>query len=254
MLTETEGMVIRQIKATSGRRMVLLFSKAYGKISVGTSLNEKRLRSRSSLLIRPFTYGTYELFRGRNSYDLNGGEVIRSFYEMAASLDKFVEASFVLELTDKALPEELPQPGLFRLLIDFFRCLEKAAPAGIQTLVICYMVQLLDQMGIFPNLEGDPAGDAGSKKRYFSVADGCVLGEDQTKKQEESSAASQEKRLLYPISFDTIKVIRYFQKKPIDSFGKVALREEPARAIRTLLRDYMEYHLGIGPLKSEGMF
>ena len=49
MLTDTEGIVLRQVKTSYGRRMVLLFSKKYGKISAGTSIAEKgRNRSTTS--------------------------------------------------------------------------------------------------------------------------------------------------------------------------------------------------------------
>ena len=41
MITETEGIVLRQTKISGGRRMILIFTKQYGKISAGTSLNEK---------------------------------------------------------------------------------------------------------------------------------------------------------------------------------------------------------------------
>lgn len=40
MITDTEGIVLRQVKAAGGRRMVLLFSRKFGKISVGSSAAE----------------------------------------------------------------------------------------------------------------------------------------------------------------------------------------------------------------------
>ena len=79
MLTDTEGIVLRQVKTSYGRRMVLLFSKKYGKISAGTSIAEKG-RNRSSLALRPFTYGRYEMFKNRESYNINSADVIRSYY------------------------------------------------------------------------------------------------------------------------------------------------------------------------------
>ena len=40
MLTDTEAIVLRQVKTVNGRRMLLLFSQKYGKISVGSNLTE----------------------------------------------------------------------------------------------------------------------------------------------------------------------------------------------------------------------
>ena len=54
MLTDTEAIVLRQVKTSYGRKMILLFSKRYGKISAGTSIGEK---GRSKAM---FTLSGYE--------------------------------------------------------------------------------------------------------------------------------------------------------------------------------------------------
>ena len=82
MITDTEGIVLRQIRTSYGRRMILLFSKKFGKISAGTGIGE-RGKSKSSLALRPFTYGRYELFKGRDSYNINSAEALRSYYAIA---------------------------------------------------------------------------------------------------------------------------------------------------------------------------
>ena len=126
MLTDTEAIVLRQVKTVNGRRMLLLFSQKYGKISVGSNLTESG-KNKSALPQRPFSYGRYELFKGRESYNLNRGQVIKSYYGIGEDLDKYMAASYVLELTEKLLADELPQPALFRLLLEFLDALENAA-------------------------------------------------------------------------------------------------------------------------------
>ena len=93
MLTDTEGIVLRQIKTSYNRRMILLFSKKYGKISAGTSIQEKG-RGKSSLALRPFTYGRYELFKNRDSYNINSADVLKSYYAIGEDVDKYMNAMF----------------------------------------------------------------------------------------------------------------------------------------------------------------
>ena len=107
MVTDTEAIVLRQVKTLNGRRMLLLFSRKFGKISVGTSITEGG-KNKSALAVRPFTYGRYELFKGRDSYSLNSGQVIESFYSLGEDLDKYMAGSYVLELTEKLLADDLP--------------------------------------------------------------------------------------------------------------------------------------------------
>ena len=41
MYTDSEGIVIKQIKTAYGRRMVVLLTKKYGKVSAGTSISDR---------------------------------------------------------------------------------------------------------------------------------------------------------------------------------------------------------------------
>ena len=90
MITDTEGIVLRQVKAMGGRRMISLFSQKYGKISVGTSLNEGG-RNKTALSVKAFTYGKYELFKNRDNYNLNSGQVLKSYYGLGEDLDKYMQ-------------------------------------------------------------------------------------------------------------------------------------------------------------------
>ena len=142
MVTDTEAMVLRQVKTLNGRRMLLLFTKKFGKISVGTNLTEGG-KNKSALVVRPFTYGRYELFKGRENYSLNSGQVLKSYYGIGENLDKYMAASYVLELTEKLLAEDLPQPRMFALLLDFCSFLAQALSLMASLLhLLALMLQL----------------------------------------------------------------------------------------------------------------
>ena len=71
-------------------------------VSAGTSIGEKG-RSRSSLALRPFTYGRYELYKNRESYNINSAEVLKSYYRIGEDVDKYMNGAYVLEFTEKIL-------------------------------------------------------------------------------------------------------------------------------------------------------
>lgn len=146
MYIQTEGIVLRQVKTINSRRMITIFSKNYGKISCGSSISEGG-KNKTALALRPFTYGKYELFKGRESYNIQGAETLKSYYALGEDVDKYMAACYVLELTDKALMEEQPQPKLFMLLLDFLEMLEKRKKA-YNTLVIGYQLKLLKLQGL----------------------------------------------------------------------------------------------------------
>lgn len=249
MYTESEGIILRQIKATAGRRMVLMFSQKYGKISLGTSMNEGRSKSKSALAIRPFTYGRYELFKNRDYYNMNGAEVINSFYSFGEDIDKFFAASYCLELTEKVLLEEDPQPRLFSILVDLLRALEKRKTA-FDTLTIAYMVKVLKETGTMPVMNHCAICEKTENLTSFSVREGGMICKECAGKKEESNSPD---KLIFTPEFDILNVIGYFAEKPISAFEKVALKDRDAAELMTILKEYFSYHLDIGKLKSESV-
>lgn len=255
MYTETEGIVLKQVKIAGGRRMVHIFTQKYGKISVGTGITEKNSKSKAALSIRPFTYGKYDIYKNRDYYNLDGAEVIKSFYGLGEDLDKYAAASLALELTEKVLPEELPQPRLFSILIDFMKALDKGISTQ-ETLLLAYEVKLLSAMGNMPVL-GTCAvcGKEIEEKRVkFSVPDGGTICPDCHKKITENTSNDGKARLIYEPNFDIVNTVRYLESKPFSAFDKIAIDQKVAGELRSILREYISYHLDIGPLKSESIY
>lgn len=241
MITETEGIILRQTKIAGGRRMVVLFSKQYGKISAGTGLNE-RSRGKQALALRPFTYGNYQLYKKGDFFNINSGEPIKSFYRIGEEVDKYMNASYALELTDKFTVEGMPAPGLFNLTVDMLRELEKRKKK-FGTIVLAYEVKALKVLGVMPQLDictrcGKPEVPA-----YFSIADGGVICED--------CHTLENDTLIYKIDFGIINILKYFLDNPLESLAKIALEENVCKKIMKMMTEYARYHFDFGDLKSE---
>ena len=245
MVTDTEAMVLRQVKTLNGRRMLLLFTKKFGKISVGTNLTEGG-RNKSALAVRPFTYGRYELFKSRESYSLNSGQVIKSYYSIGEDLDKYMAASYVLELTEKLLAEDLPQPRMFALLLEFFDALERRQKKH-DTLVMAYLVKALDIMGTMPGTQQCSVCGGEAPQRFFSVEEGGMICPECA----QNLIKEHNEPLIYDTNFGIVNILRFFQKEPLAAFEKLALDDEILKKLRAILKNYMAYHLDIGKLKSE---
>lgn len=254
MVTDTEGIVLRQVKAAGGRRMISLFSKKFGKISVGTGMTEGG-RSKTALAVRPFSYGRYELFKSRDNYNLNSGQVLRSYYSLGENLDKYMAASYVLELTDKILPEELPQPKIFTLLLDFLNAIEKREKKH-KTLVMAYIVKLLDAAGMMPETDscaccgGEIPKYSDSGYIFFSVEEGGLLCSQCAA----SIPSKMNRPLIYKADFDIIEILKYFKRMPMQAFEKIALDDKIQDELQRIMKEYISYHMDIKGLKSESFF
>ncbi len=244
MYTDTEGIIFKQIKTVSGRRMVLLFSKKFGKISAGTNINEKG-KGKSALAMRPFTYGRYELYKNRDTYHINGAEVLKSYYRIGEDVEKYMCCSYVLELTERVLAEDAKASEIFYLLLDFFSIMEERKKK-FETIVLAYQVKLLQLLGSMPKLDACTRCGTTEDLKSFSVKDGglvcgkCLLQENMND------------RLIYESNFAIVDILRYFLRHPLKSFKSLALEESVQGRLGQILKEYFAYHLDIKTLKSEG--
>lgn len=245
MYTDTEGIILRQTKTLHSRRMIVLFSEKYGKISAGTFISE-RGKSKSALALRVFTLGRYEIFKNRDSYNINASETIESFFSIGEDVEKFMVASYALELTNRLLPEEQPAAGIFNLLKDFLKLLEHRKNE-YDTLLIDYMLKALQLSGNGPQLGMCCRCGTKEKLRDFSVPDGGLLCLGCLTESEKSSP------LIFELSDDIISVVRFMESHPIKSIWPLALPKDTELCLKEILRSWYAYHLGIENLKSEGL-
>ena len=244
MITDTEGLVLRQVKAVNGRRMIVILTKRYGKISAGTSISEGG-KNKTALALRPFTYGRYELFKGRDTYSINGAETMQSFYAIGEDGDKYMAASYALELTDALAPEEQAQPALLALIRDFLQLLDERKSA-FGTLLIGFQMKALQLSGSAPQL--DRCMRCGEKEdlAVLSIADGgLVCGR--------CAGQPNPDPLHFSLTQEQLSALRYMAAKPITALKGIGLNEETEKKLRRLFKAYIAYHLGIENLKSESL-
>ena len=249
MIITTEGIVLRQRKIANNRRMIVLFTKQYGKIPAGTSANEKG-RSKAALALRPFTYADYDIFKGREAYSINSASARKSFYSIGEDIDRYMAASAFIEYLDKVLGEEQPMPKLFDLALDFLESVSKSR-SSVETLLFAFIVKSLRLLGVAPELSccvgcgksHEEFGGAGG--RSFSVSGGGIICPD-CAEQEKTTPDS----LIYQPAFDIITVFGYFDSRPLATFEKVDLKPDVAAEVKEILAEYTDRYLGVDVLRT----
>jgi DNA repair protein RecO (recombination protein O) len=232
--------------------MVTLFTRDYGKIGAGTNIAGTG-RGKSPLAVRPFTFGHYGLKKGRSAWHINGAEVSRSFYRIAEDADKFINCSYVLEFTEKLLPEELPAPELFALTLEYFDMMEHRRKK-FDSITVVFLFKAIDIWGAAPELEKCAlCGSIPVERVYFGVRDGgivCGACRDALR-DAENLHDSRGDRLLYPLDFGILNVMCYFLERPLRDFEHLALDEPVLLALKRIVKEHAAWHLGIGGLNSE---
>ena len=245
MYTDTEGIVLRQIKTAGGRRMITVLTKRYGKISAGTSINEGG-KNKSALALRPFSYGRYDIFKNKDNYNINGAEAIQSFFAIGEDVDRFMGASYGLELADRLLEEEQPSPAFFSLLIDFLTCIEKRKKA-YGTLITAYQLKILALSGCAPVLDRCTRCGQANGVSAFSVEDGGIICQPCRTDRDELNP------LVFSASDTLVSALSYMAGHPLQSLENLALDPAPQAQASRILKAYISHPLGVSNLRSEGL-
>jgi recombinational DNA repair protein (RecF pathway) len=213
---EYVGIVLRQVQALNGTRMISLLTRSDGKISAGTKISEGS-KGKSALAIRPFALSRFQISERGGYLHIGTADTIDAHFEIGENMDRYSDASFVLEFTDKVLPEGMEYEEIFTLLSDYLAivCRRKR---DFRLITIAYLVKLFMLEGIFPEPEN--------------------FGDDE---------------LLKDLDFDIFKVIIFLIENPLEKLEKLSLDTKKSGKVFQLLRKFADVHLDIGPLKSDAL-
>lgn len=144
-----EAIVLRTVDFGEADRILVLFSRHFGKIHV-VAKGIRRATSRMAGHAEPLTHATYQLARGRELDVLTGAEARAVYPAIRDDLVRIAAGWYVAELTDRFTVEHSPAAPLFELLETALRHLD----AGHAPALVCrwFDLHLLDRSGFRPEL------------------------------------------------------------------------------------------------------
>jgi DNA repair protein RecO (recombination protein O) len=196
--------------------------------------------------LRPFTHGKYDVNKSGGLYYVNSAEVVKAYYKIGEDVEKYMCASYVLEFVEKLLPENLPSPEIFQMLLEFFDIIENRKQKHV-TVVIAFQINAIKAMGLMPEIKNCTYCHSQENIAFFGIKEGgviCALCRN-------NITSDDNIKLIYGVDFDIMSALQYFLKSNIKSIERIALNDNVLIALKAMIRDYIIYHLDIKDLKSE---
>ena len=247
MITDTRAIVLRQVRTINSRRVISLFTEEFGKIAAGVTVSE-RGKGKASLALRPFAYGNYELFKSRDFFNLNKGQVIKSFYGLGQDVDRYMAAARGMELLDKVLPEWQPSKRLFDMTVDFLTIMEERKNR-FDTVLRGFEAKVLMEAGFFPDLTGCVSCGKQGEAAYLSVPDGGILcgecGEKALLEARTAEAMQGLKPLIFKVDSAIIDILVFYVDHPLTKLAKLALTEDMEVRVGEIMDGLLAYHLDL---------
>jgi len=236
---KVEAIVLRRTNLGEADRIVTLFTREHGRLPVAAK-GARKPKSRFAGRLELFTHLRALLAQGRTLDVVSQVEVIDPFPAIRADLARMSAASFLAEITDRALPEREPQPAVFAALRQALRA---AAAGDAEMAGLWYAAQLLSLSGYGPVTDrcvvcGRPVRGGAA----FSAALGGSLCPADRGRDPDAT----------PSSAVALAAIGFLREMPVGAAGRVTLPPEQRAEVGVLLRRYLEYRLEIR-LKSTGV-
>ena len=123
-LLKTDGIVIKKVDHSEADRMLTLFTKNFGKISIninGIRKSKKRHLNGADL----FGISNFIFYKKDEHYILSSFELNETFFNIRKDLEKLNISFHILEILNSILIENETRIGLYKLLLNSFRFLNK---------------------------------------------------------------------------------------------------------------------------------
>jgi DNA repair protein RecO (recombination protein O) len=173
-LYRDEAIVVRTYKLAEADRIVVLFTKARGKVR-SVAKGVRKTTSRFGARLEPTSHVALQLYEGRNLDTITQAETLDHFRAIRDDLDRISRASSMLEAVDHITEEREPNNALFTMLLGALRAL---AADDHPLIVPGFFWKLLALEGLSPMVDACVVCGADDRLCAFALDDGGVVCED----------------------------------------------------------------------------
>ena len=143
---KTEGIVIKRRNFQEADRIITVFSKRNGKISIKAS-GVRRITSRRSPHIELLNHSVFNLHQGKSLATLTEVESINNFSHLKNNLEKIGVAYYVCELVDGLCAENQENTQIFELLQNILKRI--SIEDNYEELIYEFELELLRLLGFY---------------------------------------------------------------------------------------------------------
>lgn len=222
--SNVEGFVLREFSYRESSKIIEVFTKDMGKISIIAKgvLNKKNPNLSST---QRFVKASYNLYKsGEKFFGIRDASLLKSYSKSNKNFDIIIYKSAICDLLLRTI--DFDQKDLvYNLLDKTFDSFEKASE-NYFNIFLCFLLKYISFSGFKPNLK--ECSLCGSKinpnNAYFSVKDGGMV---------DSSCKKVKKDIVYLTREEYLYILKLIYT-PTDQVSKIDLKIEKKKMINLL--------------------
>jgi len=238
-INRSEAVVLRARKVRDTSKIVVFFTKRFGKVS---AMAKGSLRPKSkfgaSLEILTHSLIIYYAKENRNVHTLSHSETLNPFSDIKADFAKLAYASVAVEILERFAPPEEPNEDLFDHAVLTLREFDAASRDELEVVLAYYLLKLLHLVGYGPSLStcvkcGKETGDSGLS---FGMLSGGVL----------CKMCVDKDINVVDLDAGVLGLMRSFQGKTVKEVRKKPVPVELSRGACDILTAFVRMAMGEG--------
>jgi DNA repair protein RecO (recombination protein O) len=232
VLYKLEGIVIRNMDYGENNKIITIYTRHNGKMSIMVR-GAKKMNSRFSSITQLFSHGEFVLFKTSSMGTLNQSETIESHRKLRENLHMSAYSAYVVELIDRVVPEFDPNEMMFEQLKASLVAIESGKEAAIVLHIM--EMKMLAIAGYLPQLEACVSCGQHESEMAISITQGGIL----------CSNCYHSDLHLIRISGSTLKMLRLFQRIDLRRLGTIEVKAETLKQLKMVMRAFMDHFIDI---------
>ncbi|QNO13550.1 DNA repair protein RecO [Alkalicella caledoniensis] len=240
MLYKTKGIVLKSFPFSEADTIVTIFTKENGKIEM-LAKGAKKLKSRLSSSVQPFTLGEYTYYQKNNNLPLlRQADVLDHYKNLMKSLSLTFSTYYICELLDFFLPSAQEQSKVFDLTAKTLDYLNRY-PDNHSVILSAFKIKAMALLGYSPQLASCVHCGRGhsDNKFIFSIKDGGIICRNCIPQK----TAFLAKKEIY--------LLLLLLKSTFEDILKIDISINDLTVVDSILVRYIKYHCDGRTFKSE---
>ncbi len=239
LLLKTDGIVLNEIRYKETSKIINVYTKGYGKISI---MAQGAYKPKSVLIAstQSFSLSEFNLQKSREFYYINGVDLLESHYGIRENMNRMFYGYYLLELLNLSTPVEEENEKLFLLLQKGLKILSNLNEDYLK-FVVSYELKFISFLGYRPNMTSCViCNNEDNFNIRFSFTEGGIICDD---------CFHLDNRSVY-INKEMYEGLNTLLLTSLDKLGEIKISTDTLKALHKMIIDYILYNIDRNEFKS----
>ena len=224
------GMVLIAAPVGEYDKRLVILTRERGKITA-FARGARRPNSQYAAGSRPFSFGEFTVYQGRDAYTLTGINITNYFEDMAGDLDKVYYGMYFLELADYFSRENIEAKDMLNLLYASFMAMRKNI-IPIKLIRLIYELKIFTINGEYPAVfQCAECGTAEGLSFFSGAKEGAVCSECQKGTKD-----------AIEVNTSTLYTLQYIIASPINKLFTFTVSDNVMTELTMIISRWMAGH------------